>query len=314
MIEKIFKKVPAGNMMIPLFITAILNSFFPEIFSIGKFTKHLFTSEGMVGLMTLNLTIAGTGLKAQNLGRAFKRTGVIAFARIFLGIVIVFLVARFFGKEGIFGISLLALVCGILNHNNSVFISLNLEYGDELDNAGAGVAGLVTGPFWALLILGSSGMADIPVLSMIDSLVPIIFGMVLGNIDEEFGQNLRKCQKYIIVFLGLSMGAGINIFDIFKGGLSGIILGLIVIFVVGSFTVFVDRTINKRRGHAGWAISTTGANAIAVPAIIASIDKTWLPFLEVATAQVAASVILTIILTPYITNYWVKKHPEMDLK
>ncbi|MDY3005732.1 2-keto-3-deoxygluconate permease [Anaerococcus porci] len=310
MIEKLFKKIPAGNMMIPLFITAILNSFFPNLFTIGKFSKHLFTTEGMVGLMALNLTISGTGLRFENLATAVKRTGIISIARVFIGVVIVFLVSKFFGKEGIFGISILALVCGTLNHNNSVFISLNLEYGDEIDNAGTGIAGLITGPFLALLIFGSSGMANISVLNIIDSIVPLIFGMIIGNIDHEFGENLRKCQKYIIVFLGLSMGAGINIFDIFKGGLSGILLGVIVVFIMGSFTVFIDMKINKRRGHSAWAISTTGANAIAVPAIIGSIDKTWMPFVEIATAQVAASVIFTIIVIPLITSCWANKYEQ----
>ncbi|MGI6298869.1 MAG: 2-keto-3-deoxygluconate permease [Saccharofermentanales bacterium] len=45
-------------------------------------------------------------------------------------------------------------------------------------------------------------------------------------------------------------------------------------------------------------IGTTAGNAVATPAAIAAIDPTWLPYAEVATAQVAASIVVTAILIP----------------
>ena len=112
----------------------------------------------------------------------------------------------------------------------------------------------------------------------------------------------------LIPFVGLTLGAGINLSNVVKGGGPGILLGLITLFVGGSFIVFCDRIIGKRPGYAGWAVATTAGNAVAVPAAVALIDPRYAQHVSVATAQVAASVVVTAILAPLVTNYWAKKY------
>ena len=96
--------------------------------------------------------------------------------------------------------------------------------------------------------------------------------------------------------------------NVIKGGISGIILGLVTVFIGGAFIVFCDRFIGKRPGYAGWAIATTAGNAVAVPAAIALADPTWEAFASVATVQVAASTVLSALLVPFITTWWAKKY------
>lgn len=187
-----------------------------------------------------------------------------------------------------------------------LFITLNIDYGDDLDQGLAGITSLITGPMLAMLVLGMSGIANIPLRAMADSLMPVIIGILIGNIDKDFAKILKLSQKVIIPFLGFTMGSSINFKDIFRAGFSGLILAFIVIFIIGSITLLADIYINKRPGHAAWAISTTGANAVAVPQIIAEIDPSYLPLVGLATAQVAASAVITIILTPLITALWAK--------
>ncbi len=52
MVSKFFKKVPAGIIVVPMFLASILNTFLPGILELGPMT-HAFTSKE--GLMLLLL-------------------------------------------------------------------------------------------------------------------------------------------------------------------------------------------------------------------------------------------------------------------
>jgi len=58
---------------------------------------------------------------------------------------------------------------------------------------------------------------------------------------------------------------------------------------------------------AGAAASSTAGNSAAVPKAVAMADNSYLPVAEAATVQVAASVIVTAILTPLLTSWWYKR-------
>jgi 2-keto-3-deoxygluconate permease len=60
-------------------------------------------------------------------------------------------------------------------------------------------------------------------------------------------------------------------------------------------------------GIAGAAASSTAGNSAAVPQAVALADKSYMPVAEAATVQVAASVIVTAILTPLLTSWWYKR-------
>ncbi|MDR1773669.1 MAG: 2-keto-3-deoxygluconate permease, partial [Clostridioides sp.] len=95
---------------------------------------------------------------------------------------------------------------------------------------------------------------------------------------------------------------------IFQGGFSGIILGLICVFIGGPFIVACDKFIGKRPGYAGWAVATAAGNSIATPAAVALVDPKWEPYVASATTQIAAAVVVTAILVPIITAWWAKKY------
>lgn len=301
------KKIPAGNMMVPLLLAALIHTSFPDGIGFGEFSQALFSNGSVKVLMALNLMAAGSQIDFSNIGEVIKRAAVISLARISMGLILVFGISKLFGREGVFGLSLLALACGVLNHNNSVFISLNINYGDRIDQALAGFGSLITGPMLAMLVLGMGGLANIPFLAILDSAMPVILGIFIGHFIKGSREIFSTSQKMIIPFLGFSMGSAIDLRNVYRAGFSGLILAFVVIAIVGSFTVFADMKFNKRPGHTGWALATTGANAVAVPAMIAEIDPTWQAFVGLATAQVAASVVVTIILTPIITDFWAKR-------
>ena len=164
------------------------------------------------------------------------------------------------------------------------------SYGDKVDQAAMPLLAINDGPMLTMIAMGIGGLADIPFMALVAAIGPILVGMILGNID-----------------VGFCLGSGMNLTNIVKGGAQGILLGLITCFIGGAFIVLCDKFISRRPGYAGWAVATTAGNAVAVPAVIAEADPTWLEFADLATSQVAASSILTAILVPIIVSWWAKK-------
>lgn len=56
-----------------------------------------------------------------------------------------------------------------------------------------------------------------------------------------------------------------------------------------------------------------GGNAVATPAALAAVDKSLAATAAIATPQVAAAVVVTAILCPFMTN-WISKHTGKEVK
>ncbi len=140
--------------------------------------------------------------------------------------------------------------------------------------------------------------------------------MILGNIDIKVKEFFEPGIGLLIPFVGITLGGSINLLNIIKGGVSGIVLGLIAVFIGGPFIVLCDRLIGKRPGYAGWAVASAAGNSIATPAAVALVDPSWAPFVGDATTQIAAAVVVTAILVPIITGWWAKKYgcPQIPLE
>jgi len=308
MIKKFLDKVPAGMMIVPMFISSILNTFFPQIFQIGSFTTAIFTSAGVAAIIGVQLVCMGSQLRLGKLMSVVKRGGVLLVSKFAIGAIIGIFIGKVFGMDGFMGLTTLAVLSAITNSNGSLYLALMSTYGDEVDQSAMSFLAINDGPFLTLVALGASGLANIPFISLVAVIVPIVFGMVLGNLDEDMSKFLAPGVGLLVPFVGITLGAGINITDIAQGGFSGILLGLVTIGISGPFVVLMDRKLNKRPGYAGWAVSTTAGNAIAVPAVVATLDPAWLPYVATATTQVAASTVFTAITIPFITSWWVKKY------
>lgn len=307
MIMDFIKRVPAGMMVVPLILGCLVNTFFPNALQIGGITTATFSSAGGSCALGILLFCMGTTLKLKDMPAVIKRGGLLLVSKFVIGAGLGIIVGKMCGSAGFFGISSMAIICAVTNSNGSVYYALMEQYGDEKDCACMPILALNDGPFLTLVALGASGLADIPFMSLIASVIPILAGMILGNIDPKVKDFFGPVGSAIIPFAGFSLGAGIDLNSVVKGGVSGVVLGLITVFVGGSFIVFCDRFIGRRPGYAGWAIATTAGNAVAVPAAIALADPTWEAFASIATVQVAASTVLSALIVPFITTWWAKK-------
>ncbi len=307
MILNFLKRIPAGMMVVPLLLGSIITTVFPNIWEVGGLTAALLSSAGTNTLLGAQLFCMGTALQVKDMPAVLKRGGVLLVAKFLIGAGIGIAVGKIFGGAGLFGLSTLAIVSAVTNSNGSVYLTLMGNYGDRADAGCFPLLALNDGPFFTLVALGASGLANIPIMSLVAAIIPVALGMIIGNLDHGMRDIFAPMGTAIIPLIGFALGTGINLMNIVKGGISGILLGLITVFVGGAFIVSCDRLISKRPGYAGWAVATTAGNAVAVPAAVALADPALKTVAATATVQVAASVVISCILAPIITNWWAKK-------
>lgn len=306
-IMKTINRIPAGMMIVPLFIGILINTFCPQILQIGSFTTATFSNAGAASFMGAQLIGIGSMLKVKELPVVVKRGGVLLVSKLAAGVVIGLIVNAAFGEAGFLGLTSLALISGITNSNGSMYTALMTTYGDSQDCAAVGMLTINDGPFLTLVAMGASGLANIPLMSIVAVIVPLIIGMILGNLDDDFTKFFQPVVGMMVPFVGITLGGSINLMDLAKGGIGGVALGILTVFIAGPIIVFCDRHISKRSGYAGVAVSTVAGNAIATPAAIALADPSWEPFVATATTQIAAAVVLTAIVIPFLTSWWVNK-------
>ena len=302
MIMRFLKKIPAGMMVVPMLLGAIINTFLPEVTNIGSFTTAVFTSAGANTAIGIQLFCLGTTLRVRDMGGVVK-----LISKFVIGAAIGIVVGKVFGPTGVLGLSSLAIISAVTNSNGSIYLALMNSYGDTVDQAAMPLLAINDGPMLTMIAMGLGGLADIPFMALVAAIGPILVGMILGNIDKDLSDFLAPAGTILLPFVGFCLGAGMNLTNIAKGGAQGILLGLVTCLIGGAFIVLCDRFISRRPGYAGWAVATTAGNAVAVPAVIAEADPSWAQWADVATSQVAASAILTAILVPIITSWWAKK-------
>ena len=308
MIMKFIKKVPAGMMVIPLLLGCLVNTIFPDALKIGGITSATFSSAGSSCSLGILLFCMGTNLELKKMPVVLKRGGILLLSKFAIGALLGIFVGYAFGPAGFLTLTPLAVISAVTNSNGSIYFALMKEYGDEEDQACFALLALNDGPFLTMVALGVSGLANIPILNLVAAVVPIVAGMILGNIDHDVQKFFGPLGSAVIPFTGFSLGAGINLINVVKGGLSGVLLAMIVIFVGGLFILFFDRVVGKRPGYAAWAVATTAGNAVAVPAAIATADVTLAGVAGTATVQVAACTVISALLVPFLTGWWAKRY------
>ncbi|WP_434640477.1 2-keto-3-deoxygluconate permease [Thermoanaerobacterium thermosaccharolyticum] len=313
-ILKTIQKLPGGMMVVPLLMGAFINTFFPNALKIGSFTTALFANTAVATLVGFQIFCIGANLRIKQTPEVIKRGGVLLISKWLAGALLGFVVYKIFGRSGIFGVSVLAIVCSVTGANGSLNLALMGEYGEPIDQAAQSIENIHDGPFLALLTLGATGLANIPLLSLFAAIFPLLLGFILGNLDYDFTDMFKSGINMVIPFIGFALGAGINFNGIFKAGIGGLVLTFMVFVIGGGFAILGDRLINKRPGYAGAAIASAAGNTMASPAAVALVDPSYKPYVASATIQIGAAVIITAILVPFLVDWIAKKYgcPKFD--
>lgn len=237
-----------------------------------------------------------------------RRGGALLGVKLGLGMAAGFVLGRTLGilpiQHGwLAGVSTLAVVAAFIDTNGGLYIAL-MEYFGRPEDAGAYcVMSIESGPFFTMVTLGVAGLASFPWQTLLGAILPLIVGMALGNLDTEMQDLLGKAAPALIPFFAFALGASLNLAQVWQVGLTGFLLGVAVIAISGVFLVVADR-LTGGTGVAGMAASTTAGNAAAVPALVAAANHKYAPAAGPATALVAASVVVTAFLAPFLTAWW----------
>ena len=310
-------RVPGGIMLIPLLLGVLTNTFFSSFLEIGSFTTALFKN-GSMPLIAVLFFCSGAQIQFKTAGMSLYKGMVINTSKVLLGVVLGVTLAKVGGPTAaVLGVTPLAMIGAMSNSNGGLYTALASKYGDNADVGAIAIISSNDGPFFEMMFMGIAGVAAIPLKALFACIFPILLGMLLGNLDDKIRDFLKPGMMIAIFLFAFPLGAGLSLQTLIKAGIPGILLGLLTIVMTGIPSYFVYKwLIPKKSRHscvAGAAIGTTAGNAIATPAAIAAIDPTWAPYAEVATAQVAASIVVTAILIPILVDWLYKREQKKGL-
>ena len=300
-LKKTIDKIPGGMMVVPLFLGVLTNTFFPEFLKIGGFTTALFGPKASSTILACFMFLIGSQIHFKLAPKALKKGALLLTGKFIVGAGIGIIVGKVFGPAGVLGLFPLAILSALTNCNGGLYASLASQYGDETDVGAYSILSLKDGPFFTLVALGASGLAQVPFEALIAVMIPIVIGMILGNIDSDMRAFLGSSKLLLIPFFSFPLGAGMNLETIIKAGGPGILLGIIAAFTgIGAYILL---KLFKEEPIIGLATGSTAGNAVATPAAVAAADPSLAVVAAAATAQVAAACVVSAIVCPFIVTY-----------
>ena len=297
-------RVPGGMMVVPLFIGMALNTFAPDLLKIGGYTQAL-TGVGYPTILGMYLFTVGTKMTVRAAPKMLVRGLGLMAAKVGTATIFALVVAKFFGGS-VFGLSTLAVMAAMSDTNGGMFLALTSIMGNKDDAGTYVVQSIETGPFLTMVIFVGTGLAVIPWLTMVSVVAPIAAGAILGNLDDDIRHFFGSHEPIIVPFMAFTLGQTINLKSVATAGIPGVFLGVTVFVVTGFVCIVADKALGGS-GIAGAAASSTAGNSATVPQAVALADPTYAAVAPAATVQVAASVIVTALLTPLLTAWWFKR-------
>lgn len=304
------KKVPAGTFLIPMLISAFIHTFWPDLFNIGGITQDFLGGSSVNFIIGMITFCSGVGVDIKSVTKLLKHHGVVLLLKVIITIIAGLLYINFFGQEGIFGISALALIVALSSINPALYLSLVSDYGDEVDRGAFGLVGLFAIPALPLFVYAVSGGGSVDWMPIISTLIPLILGIIIGNLDHDSRAFFGTGTSILMPFIGWKTGQGMNLIDALQAGLSGILLA-IVFYILMSPLVITDKTLAKSNGVSAMSMNAVAGVSAAFPIIVAAANPGLDAFVSDASAQILTASIVMVIVTPIITKkIYQKAHPE----
>jgi 2-keto-3-deoxygluconate permease len=312
------ERIPGGMMVVPLLIGAALETFAPGTSKFfGSFTEALF--KGALTILAVFYVCMGTTIELRATPYILKKGGALLITKIACAMIIGILVGHFLGEKPVsagpfLGLSTLAIVAAMNDTNGGLYMALMGKYGQARDVAAYSVMSIESGPFLTMVTLGVAGLSAFPWQTLLGAILPLLVGIVLGNLDPDCRSYFGKVTGPLIPFFAFALGSTLDLHRVIEAGLVGVLLGLLVVAVTGAALFATDR-LTGGNGIAGLAAASTAGNAAAVPAIVAVANPAYSEAAKAATVLVAASVVVTAIVVPLITAWWagrVRPTPPQD--
>lgn len=306
------RKFPGGLLLFPMLLAALFNTFAPSLFpSLGGISEAMFTTKGINYVVGVTCFCSGAGLNLQSLKHVLRKQGVELLVKTIICIAIGILYINLFGLEGVFGISAVAFITALCSTNPALFLSLEQDLGTEDDLLAFGLLGLFCVPAYPMFVFGIAQGGAIDWTPIISTLVPIIAGMIVGNLDPDMAKFLAPGVAVLTPFMGWCFGAGINLFQAVVAGPQGVLLTILFYIVLVPALYLVETKVLKDDGVSSISMSSIAGMSVSVPALIAQTNTSIAPFVESATAQISFGVVLTSIITPILAKKVFNIHADI---
>ena len=308
-IKRALERVPGGMMVIPLLCGSLLATFAPGVPKFfGSFTGALFS--GALPILAVFFVCTGASIEFKATPYILRKGGALLAVKLSIGVLLGVIFGRLLGETpvsgGVFaGISTLAIVTAMNDTNGGLYMALMGKYGQARDVGAYSVMSLESGAFFTMVTLGIAG-SRFPWETMVGAILPLLVGMLLGNLDREMREFLSRPIPVLIPFFAFALGANLNLGNVWQAGLLGLGMGLAVVIVTGIPLYFADR-LTGGNGVAGVAAASTAGNAVAVPAIVAGANPAYAGAANQATMLVAACVVVTAIVVPLVTTWTARR-------
>lgn len=302
---KFMRRIPAGTFIVPMVVSMVIYSFFPSLFNIGGPTEAFFSNSGTNYIVGLLVFASGTTVDLKKLGHLMKHQGALVLIKMFISIIFGTIFLLVFGLDGVWGISGLGFLAVILSINPAVHLALTEMYGDKDDASIYPFAVIPALPALPMIMLSayiSGGFGGIEWTPIISIFLPLVIGIILGNLDPEFGKVFGPVMPAALMLLGWLLGQGMDMFEAIRSGISGIIVTIIFMVLSMPLMYFIDKKILKYDGLAGVSIATVAGMSTAVPTTVGAAIPAVAGDVTSATAQVLMAAIITSILAPIIVD------------
>lgn len=309
-IKQSIETIPGGMMIVPLLLGAAINTVFPSLGKmLGSFTNAWMT--GALPILSVFFVCIGATIDLKATPYILRKGGVLLATKLLCGVCAGLLAGRLMPtgmvSSGFFaGLSVLAIVASLNDTNGGLYMALMGQFGKAQDAAAYSLMSLESGPFFTMVTLGVAGLAAFPLPSFIGTILPLVLGIILGNLDRNMRQFLASAVPILIPFFAFALGSTLNFATVWKAGLLGVLMGVAVVIITGVALVIADK-LTGGDGVAGIAAASTAGNAAAVPAAIAAIDPSYTPIAPSATMLVATCTIVTSVTVPFATAWWARK-------
>lgn len=196
------RTVPAGTFLVPMLLSALLYTVWPDLLQIGGVTEAFLGGGSMNVIIGLVTFCSGIGIELKSIGQLIKRHGVLLVVKLLLTTGLGLGYVALFGQEGIFGISALAFIVTISSVNAALYVSLVNDYGTKVDSAAFGIISIFTIPVVPIFVYALQGTAGIDLSPVLNILIPLILGIILGNLDPEFRDLFANGVGLLIPIIG----------------------------------------------------------------------------------------------------------------
>jgi 2-keto-3-deoxygluconate permease len=316
-IKRTLDRLPGGMMIGPLALGCVLANLAPGAAKFfGSFTGALFT--GALPILAVFYVCVGATITLATTPYIIRKGGVLFAVKIACGVLAGLTLGHVLGEKpiasGFFaGVSTLAVVAAINDTNGGLYMALMGQYGKPRDVAAYSIMSLESGPFLTMVTLGVAGLAAFPWPTLVGAILPLVAGMILGNLDPDLRDFLGRAVPVLIPFFAFALGAGIDLSGVWRSGLVGVALGVGVVACSGVLLFIADR-VTGGNGTAGLAAASTAGNAAAVPALVAAANPAYAAAAPAATVLVSASVVVTAIMVPLVTSWWANRVSRIEAR